>query len=116
MFELPSNNAPQVRPEVVARIVEAFYNKGVLSYCDTSVTMDGDPCFVGHYSNFASLNYTKAVHFTEDERKRAFEEFRKKGYHIAYETWYSANCHTLWTYVLKETKDTPEDRNFRYIF
>ena len=116
MFELPNNNTPQVRPEVVNRLVAAMYTKGHMNYCDTSVSMDGKPGFTGHWDTPDPKDTRKFKTFTMDERQAAFDEFKKKGYHIARETWYGARCQTLWCYVLKETKDTPEDRDFHYIF
>lgn len=113
MFELPNNTTDQIRPDVVNRMVEALFRVKHLDYCDQSVTMDGTPGFVDRWG--AGPDYTQAKRFTQDERKAAFEEFKKKGYHIAYETWYGSRG-TLWTYILKESKDTPEDRQFRYIF
>ena len=116
MFELPNNSTPQVRPEVVNRLVAAMYAKGHMNYCDTSVSMDGKPGFTGHWDTPNPKDTRKFRTFTMDERQAAFEEFKKKGYHIARETWYGARCQTLWCYILKETKDTPEDRDFHYIF
>lgn len=116
MFELPNNSTPQVRPEVVNRLVAAMYTKGHMNYCDTSVSMDGKPGFTGHWDTPDPKDTRKFKTFTMDERQAAFDEFKKKGYHIARETWYGARCQTLWCYVLKETKDTPEDRDFHYIF
>ena len=116
MFELPNNSTPQVRPDVVNRLVAAMYTKGHMDYCDTSVSMDGKPGFTGHWDTPDPKDTRKFKTFTMDERQAAFEEFKKKGYHIAKETWYGARCQTLWCYVLKETKDTPEDRDFHYIF
>ena len=116
MFELPNNSTPQVRPDVVNRLVAAMYTKGHMNYCDTSVSMDGKPGFTGHWDTPDPKDTRKFKTFTMDERQAAFDEFKKKGYHIAKETWYGARCQTLWCYVLKETKDTPEDRDFHYIF
>lgn len=116
MFELPNNTTPQVRPEVVNRLVAAMYKVGTLNYCDWYVSMDGDPGFAGKWSGPRGENDKRVFkEFTEDERKAAFEEFKKKGYHIAYETWYGAHG-SLWSYIVKKTKDTPEDRQFHYIF
>jgi len=116
MFELPNNSTPQVRPDVVNRLVAAMYTKGHMNYCDTSVSMDGKPGFTGHWDTPDPKDTRKFKTFTMDERQAAFDEFKKKGYHIAKETWYGERCQTLWCYVLKETKDTPEDRDFHYIF
>lgn len=116
MFELPNNTTHQLRPEVVNRLVAAMYTKGHMNYCDTSVSMDGKPGFTGHWDTPDPKDTRKFKTFTMDERQAAFDEFKKKGYHIARETWYGARCQTLWCYVLKETKDTPEDRDFHYIF
>lgn len=116
MFELPSNNTPQVRAEVVNRLVAAMYEKGHLDYCDTHVSMDGKPGFTGYHDYHNPKDTRKFKEFTMDERKAAFDEFRRKGYHIAREEWYGARCQTLWCYIVKETKDTPEDRQFKYIF
>lgn len=116
MFELPNNSKPQVRPEVVNRLVAAMFTKGHLNYCDTHVSMDGKPGFTGYHDYHDPKDTRKFKEFTMDERKAAFDEFRKKGYHIAKEEWYGARCQTLWCYIVKETKDTPEDRQFHYIF
>lgn len=117
MFELPSNTTPQMRPDVVNRLVAAMFEIGSLNYCDEYVSMDGKPEFRGRYSSPRSADDKRTFkEFTMDERRAAFEEFRKKGYHIAREEWYGARCQRLWCYIVKETKDTPEDRQFRYIF
>ena len=115
MFELPNNSKPQVRPEVVNRLVAAMFTKGYMNYCDTSVSMDGKPGFTGHWDTPDPKDTRKFKTFTMDERQAAFDEFKKKGYHIAREEWYGARS-TLWCYIVKETKDTPEDRQFHYIF
>lgn len=118
MFELPNNTTPQVRPEVVNRIMEAMFNKGSLSYCDDYVSMDGEASFSGRYSAPRGEGDKRTFKsFTNDERKAAFEEFRKKGWHIAKETWYSSvNYHSLWCYIVSETRDTEEDRDFKWLF
>jgi len=116
MFELPNNTTEQVRPAVVNRIVEAMFRHESLSYADDCVTLDGTPRFIGRYS-VPHDDYTKAVRFTYDERQAAFEEFKRKGYHIAKEEWYSpANYNRLYSYVLHETKDTEEDSMFHWLF
>jgi len=116
MFELPNNTTPQVRPDVVNRLVAAMFKKGHLDYCDTHVSMDGKPGFSGYHDGPRSADDKRIFkEFTMDERQAAFDEFKRKGYHIARETWYGAR-HQLWCYIVKETKDTPEDRDFHYLF
>lgn len=116
MFELPNNTTEQVRPAVVSRIVETMFRVGSLSYCDDCVTLDGTPRFLGRYTPPYD-DYTKATHFTYDERQSAFEEFKKKGYHIAKEEWYSpVNSNRLYSYTLHETRDTEEDSMFHWQF
>lgn len=116
MFELPSNTTPQVRPDVVNRLVAAMYKVGSLNYCDDAVSMDGTPGFSGRWDGPRSKDDKRTFKtFTQDERKAAFEEFRKKGYHIARETWWGAHSE-LWCYIVKGTKDTEEDRQFKWIF
>jgi len=116
MFELPNNTTPQVRPDVVNRLVAAMFEKGHLDYCDWYVSMDGKPGFAGKWSGPRGENdKRKFVEFTMDERQAAFDEFKKKGYHIAREEWYGTNSR-LWCYIVKEKKDTPEDHMFHYIF
>ena len=116
MFELPNNTTPQLRPEVVNRLVAAMFTKGHLDYCDEYVSMDGDPGLRGYHDGprpESDKRIFKA--FTDDERKAAFEEFRQKGYHIIKETWWGAR-HRLWSYVVKETKDYPGDRDNQWLF
>lgn len=117
MFELPENRTEQVRADVVNRLVEAMFRKESLMYCDEYVSMDGVASFRGRWDGPRDKDDNrKFVAFSDDERKAAFEIFEKKGYHIARETWYSANCSRLWCYVLRERRDTPEDRDFTWIF
>lgn len=116
MFEFPNNTTPQVRQDVVNRLVAAMYKVGTLNYCDWYVSMDGTPGFAGKRSGCTGQKDSRTFkEFTQDERKAAFEEFRKKGYHIARETWWGAHGQ-LWCYIVKKTKDTEEDRDFHYIF
>ena len=105
-----------MRPEVVNRLVAAMYRIGHLNYCDTHVSMDGTPGFSGVYDGPRAANDKRTFkEFTMDERQAAFDEFKKKGYHVAREEWYGARG-SLWCYIVKETKDTPEDRQFHYLF
>lgn len=117
MFELPTNNAVQIREDVVNRLVETIFKKRELFYCDEYVAMDGELELAGRHSSPRKEGDTrKFVAFSMEERKKAFDIFKEKGYHIGKETWYSPRGSALYCYVLRERKDVEEDRQFCWIF
>lgn len=103
MFTIPQNTADTPRKEVIEKITEAFFRDKHLSWSMTAVYMDEAGGF-NSSTEFGSTREKNAgrprTEFTIAERDAAFEEFRKKGYHIKLTRWCAPNGRALFDYSL----------------
>lgn len=111
MFEIPTNSAKDLRPEIVNLACKAFYEKKEMYYCDTAVNEDGT-----FYSSIRDRGKGQKTYVLSDaERKAAIERFRDKGWHVFYREWYGDRGRPLYSYCLHETKRI-NSGNGHYIF
>lgn len=110
MFEIPTNTAKEVRPEVVDLVCRAFYAKREMYWCDEAVREDGSFC-----ASCGRTDGAKAYLISISEREEAFERFHEKGYHVFYQEWHSPRGDRLYRYELHETTRAGA-RNGHYIY
>lgn len=101
MFEIPTNSAKDLRPEVVDLVCQALFKKREMYWCDRSVNEDGT--FRSDFSDERGEG-KKSFLISEDERKAALERFRDKGYHIFHAQWCTPDGKRLYSYRLHEQK------------
>lgn len=99
MFEIPTNSAKDLRPEVVDLVCQALFKKREMYWCDRIVYADGT-----FRADFDTNDGRQEYTISEEERDEAIGRFRDKGYHIFFAQWYAPNGRRLYSYRLHKTK------------
>ncbi len=110
MFEIPTNSAKGLRPEVVDLVCRAFYRKREMYWCDRQVNADGT-----FRSDSDRGDGREAFTISAEEREAAIRRFRDKGWHVFFAQWYTPDGKRLYSYRLHETKRIDNGTGY-YIF